>query len=271
MKSSIQKSKKTIKKTKFLTMQEFYVLYNKNSPNNAYRKEGNIDARLFLRDLSLPLAYLCAKYNLNANFVTILFLIIGVVSNLLLLDMSLITLFILFLIHEFVQLLDCVDGQLARYNGTQSENGKVLDILVHKLISTSFMLILGLQLTRTTGNQSFMILGSLAAISFVFDNHEHENPTVGTKNFKFGRKSPIIINIINWFVLQIITIFDEVRFYIFALFLMALIQTLIPNIDLIAITFIISAFTLFSSKVVFQTYLLFKSTNHFTSDSWKGW
>src|SRR5438045_3050671 len=132
-----------------ISKETFYTLYNKNSPENKNRHIGPIDARLFLRDLSLPIAYEFAKQRVSPHVVTAFCLFLSLLGNSLLFFPSTLLIFFVFVLHEAAQLFDCVDGQLARYNGVSSDYGEEFDTLVHVLTSSTFVLCLGIHLYIT--------------------------------------------------------------------------------------------------------------------------
>ncbi len=135
--------------------QVFYELYNKNSPKNPKKKIGPVDAKLLLRDLSLPVAYSLAKIGVSANTVTVAFLIISLIGNTLFIIPSIYTLLVLIILGEFAQLLDCVDGQLARFHGTTSLYGRYFDKLSHELINGSFLFAFGIRVFLETQSPIF--------------------------------------------------------------------------------------------------------------------
>lgn len=253
-----------MKKTKeIISKTDFYNLYNKNSPRNSQRKNGNIDARLILRDLSLPIAYLSAKRNINASQVTVLSLIVGMFAGLILvIELSPVSLFISFILFEIAQLLDCVDGQLARYYGQFSKAGVNLDTATHKLIPSIFVLSVGSRLFFQTNAIGYLICGAIGAVSFAFDDHNHENnPRTKDERHKY----------FVWVKKQIDTLFTETRFFVLLLFVISIIEVLFNNANLIKYPFLIGNAWVFLVNVVLKIREYYTDSNTAQIKKWKGW
>lgn len=154
-----------------ISKQQFYLQYNKNSKLNKNRLAGPIDAKLFLRDASLPLAYFLASKKVSANLVSIIFMITGLIANFLLPIPTLWALLASLILHEVSQLIDCVDGQLARYYGSSFKEGEALDTFITILITGTFIVAFSLRLYFETNNWVYLALGSFGAF---FKAYEHQ-------------------------------------------------------------------------------------------------
>lgn len=255
--NNMKNTKQMISKT------DFYNLYNKNSPRNSQRKDGNIDARLILRDLSLPIAYLSAKRNINASQVTVLSLIVGMFAGLILaIELSPISLFVSFILFEIAQLLDCVDGQLARYYGQFSKAGLNLDTATHKLIPSIFLLSVGSNLFFQTSAIGYLISGAIGAVAFAFDDHDHEDKprTESGRNKHFA-----------WIKKQLDALFKESRFFALLLFVVSIGGVLFNNENLIKYSFLIGNAWVFLVNVVLKIREYYNDSNKAQVKEWKGW
>ncbi|GEM_PF-5176411 len=248
----------------------FYILYNKNSPRNKNKNYGPLDARIFLRDLSLPVAYFLAKVGIKPHTVTTTFLIISIVANIIFIIPSIYTLIILIIFHEIAQLLDCVDGQLARYQGISSKFGERLDSLAHSMISGTFMLAFGIRLYLQNNEAMVLILGSIGAFAKAFE-HQFEIDrdlvldTVGIKRFYY--KSKILQNLI-YFIQSMIT---EIRIFAFMVLIMELIFQGIVNINIESVSFSVLVLFSFLESVLYKTFITYKQLRFVEFKTWKGW
>jgi len=253
-----------------MSRQKFYELYNKNSPFNKKRNLGPIDARLLLRDLSLPVAYFCAKKRVSANMVTAIFLAISLLANLLFVIPSLYTIVSLILIHVVAQFLDCVDGQLARYHGVSSKSGENFDSLAHVLISGSFMLAFGIRLYLQSNQIIFLILGGVGAFARAFKLQplKEQKTILGIPSLK---KIYYHIRLGRYIAYGFQHIITEIRFFAFGILLLTLIQPIIPIIKLVELSFFTLFLVTFLESLVYTTYLTIKQAAFRRHKVWKGW
>lgn len=252
-----------------VTFKEFYNLYNKNSPKNKNRQSGPIDAKLFLRDLSLPIAYLCAKKGISANSVTILFLTISLIANALFIIPSILTLIALIILHEIGQLLDCVDGQLARYHGVTSKFGENFDSLCHVLISGTFMLAFGIRLYAINGQIIFLILAGVGAFSKAFEHQLINNQETVLDN-SLIKKLYSRSKIKRYLVFTVESVASEVRIFAILILILTSIQKTI-NVNLVEASFIIFVLYSFFENLIYKIYLTIKQLNLVEAKHWKGW
>lgn len=252
-----------------VTIKEFYNLYNKNSPSNKNRQSGPIDAKLFLRDLSLPVAYFCAKKGISANVVTVVFLAISLVGNALFIFPSIYTLIALIILHEVGQLLDCVDGQLARFHGITSKYGEDFDSLAHILISSTFILAFGTRLYLESGQDLFLVLSGIGAFSKAF-----EHQLIATKNTildnPFIKKFYSNSKIKRYAVFTFESIASEVRIFAMLLLILSLIQKMFM-INLINLSFVLLVSYAVIENLFYTSYLTIKRLNLVEKKHWKGW
>lgn len=248
-----------------ITIKEFYNLYNRNSPFNKSRRIGDIDARLFLRDLSLPPAYFFAKHGISANSVTVLFLLASLVGNIVFLFPSNIAILISILWYEIAQLLDCIDGQLARYYGTFSDEGRLMDHLFHEIIISSFILVYGVKLFIQDGNVIYLIIAAVGTYSFAF------NVLWDDTFSKLYRRRPNVNQTIVKIYTRVVNPFiKEPRYILGSLFALGVIQSVI-SVNLFSIHFILLVGINFVEKIVYRVAYLYLNSSKGPRKAWKGW
>lgn len=252
-----------------VTIKEFYNLYNKNSSINRNRQSGPIDAKLFLRDMSLPIAYFCAKKKISANIVTFIFLVVSLFANALFIIPSTYTLLALIILHEIGQLLDCVDGQLARFHGVSSKFGEEYDSLAHVLISGTFMLAFGMRLYFVNGQEIFLILAGIGAFSKAFEHQLVNNQETILDN-SLIKKLYSRSKIKRYLVYTVESLASEVRIFAILILILTSIQKTI-NVNLVEASFIIFVLYSIFENLIYKIYLTIKQLNFVEVKHWKGW
>jgi len=252
-----------------ITKKEFYLLYNKNSPRNRKRNIGPIDAKLFLRDLSLPVAYLLAKFGISANAITILFLLISIAGNVLFAIPSLLTLILLIVLQELAQMLDCVDGQLARYYGVSSKYGEDFDSVAHILTSGTFMLALGLRFYFQTGLVVFLVLGGIGAFSKAFEHQLEISDDSIVKNESIAKfiKGSFVRKL---FVYSFQSLISGVRFYAMLLLILTLLEAFL-NFELAAASVVFYVAIVFADSLLYKVYLTYRKLAIVERKKFGGW
>jgi hypothetical protein len=118
--------------------------------------------RLVTRWFSIYITWACVKLNLSANSVTFLMIVTGLIGFTLCIPHLLwvnIAGALLLLLSEF---LDCVDGEVARWNKKSSLKGSYLDLVYHVLCNAPASCICGLHLYAIYGEDKYLILAFLA-------------------------------------------------------------------------------------------------------------
>lgn len=253
-----------------ISQREFYELYNKNSPFNKKRDDGPIDCRLFLRDLSLPVAYLCAKKGVSANTITVVFLVISLLANALFVIPSIYSILFLIVIHVTAQLLDCVDGQLARYHGVSSKYGENFDTLAHVLISGTFMLAFGIRLYLQDDQIIFLILGGVGAFTKAFQQ-QLEIKKISILEASTLKKIYYHSRLRRYLVYGFQSMISEVRIFAIGILLLTLIQPIVTGIRLVELSFVVMVSVTFLESLVYRIYLSIKQLNLVERKIWKGW
>ena len=120
------------------------------------------------RQLSIYLTWLLLHFRLNANQVTILSFLCGILGAMLIIfggqEWSLFGLFLFYIYF----LLDKVDGEIARFRKQQSLRGICLDYIGHLIIPPLVPLSIGGFLSKQLAIDTFWLLGVLAALSITF-------------------------------------------------------------------------------------------------------
>lgn len=251
-----------------ISKKEFYILCNKNSPKNKNRHNGPLDARLFLRDLSVHVAYFFAQRNISANTATILFLAVSVLGNFLIAIPSLLTLVIAILLYEVGQMLDCVDGQLARFYGIRSAYGEKLDNFSHILIHATSTIGIGWRLYATSTNPIFLILGAVGAVAFAVDNNHHHGAEPTSANAA-ERKSKLTDP--GWYKKQVVFLIEEIRVFAVFLLICYLIQMYFLPIPLVELVYAFACLYVFVDNVVLGFISSVKKAAIVEKTTWKGW
>ena len=121
-------------------------------------------ARYVIRPISIYFTWIFVRTPLTANQVTVLQEVIGVTGAVLLgfgrVEYALVGAFLL----QLGYVLDCTDGEVARWKGQQSINGVFLDLIGHAIIIPGYMFTLGFGVWMQTGYLEALIAGFLSAL-----------------------------------------------------------------------------------------------------------
>jgi hypothetical protein len=121
-------------------------------------------AKYIVRPLSIYFTWIFVRTPISANQVTILQEILGVIGIILLATKSLAWALIGMLLIQLGYILDCTDGEVARWKGQSSINGVFLDLIGHTLVIPGYMFALGFGVWMRTGQLEAVIFGFLSAI-----------------------------------------------------------------------------------------------------------
>lgn len=114
----------------------------------------NVFDRKIYRPIAYKIALLLSNTKITPNTVTIISIFIGVFAGLLFYEQNIWINLLGFAILLFANLLDCVDGQLARLTGIKSDVGRILDGLAGDLWFISIYVCIALRLTDELGSAS---------------------------------------------------------------------------------------------------------------------
>lgn len=249
-----------------ISREKFYELYNRNSRKNKERSVGEFTNKYFRRDLSLYVAYFLAKSNISANKVTMAFLCVGLLANVIFAIPGITTIIIMAFLYQIVDLLDCVDGQLARYFGTSSIYGELLDIIVEMIVLGSFMIGFGLRLYFETNNILYLIFSSIGALSYVIEGlwakvskDIYGEMSSDNEESLMQKFRTLYINLNNMTVLPIIIL------------LLSIIDSNLHSINLLGIFYILFVIFSFTTKVTLRLLATLRKAEEVKQNIWKGW
>ncbi|MDR3327022.1 MAG: CDP-alcohol phosphatidyltransferase family protein [Prevotellaceae bacterium] len=126
--------------------------------------ENYIDKK-FYRPIGYKIAILLKGTAITPNIITIISIFFGIVAGYLFYPNTLWINLLGFLSLMFANVLDCVDGQLARLTGTKSQVGRVLDGVAGDIWFVSIYVFIALRLSPQIGESWSWILASLAGAS----------------------------------------------------------------------------------------------------------
>ena len=116
----------------------------------------NLIDRVFYRPIGFQIARLLRHTGVTPNMITILSIFVGAATG-------------FFFYHSeflvFANILDCVDGQLARLTGIKSKIGRILDGFAGDIWFATIYLCLAARLAHETGSYWFFALAVLSAMS----------------------------------------------------------------------------------------------------------
>ncbi len=127
--------------------------------------------RLYMRDISLYATWLLAPTRVTANAITGIMIVVGLVGAAFFSQPGLGWAVAGALLIQVYLMLDCTDGEIARWKSQQSITGVYLDRLGHYLVEASLMIGLGARAAATDG-QTWLIWGFCAAFGVLIEKAE---------------------------------------------------------------------------------------------------
>lgn len=112
----------------------------------------------FYRPVGFRIAMLLRHTSITPNLVTIFSIFVGVGAGLLFYPQNVLINLIGIILLIFANILDCVDGQLARITGIKSKVGRILDGLCGEIWFLTFYIVLTLRLMDDTHLGGWIIL-----------------------------------------------------------------------------------------------------------------
>ena len=122
------------------------------------------------RPLSIYITIMCIRLGVSPNFVTGIFLFLGIIASLFLISDHRVVVFAGAVLFQLWYLLDHVDGEIARYKNELSLTGVYFDYVSHYIVHPLAFFCLGLGLFFRLGHLSSLILGILAGLSIILIN-----------------------------------------------------------------------------------------------------
>ncbi len=125
----------------------------------------NIIDRIFYRPIGFRIAYLLRNTPVTPNMVTVVSIFVGAAVGFLFYPVNLLYNIYGILVLIFANILDCVDGQLARLTGIKSAIGRILDGLAGDIWFACIYINLALRLSHEYGNYWFFALAVASGLS----------------------------------------------------------------------------------------------------------
>ena len=125
----------------------------------------NIIDRVFYRPIGFHIARLLRNTGITPNAITIFSIFVGVSVSFFFYPADLICNICGILLLVFANILDCVDGQLARLTGIKSAFGRILDGVAGDIWFTSIYVSLALRLSHEYGTSWFFLPAVCSGVS----------------------------------------------------------------------------------------------------------
>ena len=123
--------------------------------------------RFFVWKISAPITYLLVRTPISANQVTVIQEIIGTIGAIMLAVPSIKIMLLGIFLIQFGFILDCVDGEVARYKGQSSVRGVFLDLIGHQIVIPFYIFFTSLGVFIRTGQIDALIVGFLGALFII--------------------------------------------------------------------------------------------------------
>ena len=125
----------------------------------------NLIDRVFYRPIGFQIARLLRHTGVTPNMITILSIFVGAATGFFFYHSDLKYTVYGILCLVLANILDCVDGQLARLTGIKSKIGRILDGFAGDIWFATIYLCLAARLSHETGSHWFFALAVLSAMS----------------------------------------------------------------------------------------------------------
>ena len=123
--------------------------------------------RFFVWKISAPITYLLVRTPISANQVTVIQEIIGTIGAIMLAVPSIKIMLLGIFLIQFGFILDCVDGEVARYKGQCSVRGVFLDLIGHQIVIPFYIFFTSLGVFIRTGQIDALVVGFLGALFII--------------------------------------------------------------------------------------------------------
>jgi phosphatidylglycerophosphate synthase len=123
--------------------------------------------RYFVWKISAPITYLLVRTPISANQVTVIQEIIGTIGAIMLAVPSIKIMLLGIFLIQFGFILDCVDGEVARYKGQSSVRGVFLDLIGHQIVIPFYIFFTSLGVFVRTGQIDALVVGFLGALFII--------------------------------------------------------------------------------------------------------
>lgn len=136
----------------------------------ARRSEEHWTGTLYMRRISPFFTWLALRAGLSANSVTVIMIMVGIVGVAVATLPGVAPAVAALIAIQLYLLLDCVDGEVARFNATTGARGVYLDRLGHYLVEGGLMVAVGIR--ASGGDETWVIVGMAAAIGVLLEKAE---------------------------------------------------------------------------------------------------
>ena len=123
--------------------------------------------RFFVWKISAPITYLLVRTPISANQITVIQEIIGTIGAIMLAVPSIKIMLLGIFLIQFGFILDCVDGEVARYKGQSSVRGVFLDLIGHQIVIPFYIFFTSLGVFVRTGQIDALVVGFLGALFII--------------------------------------------------------------------------------------------------------
>ena len=123
--------------------------------------------RFFVWKISAPITYLLVRTPISANQVTVIQEIIGTIGAIMLAVPSIKIMLLGIFLIQFGFILDCVDGEVARYKGQSSVRGVFLDLIGHQIVIPFYIFFTSLGVFVRTDQIDALVVGFLGALFII--------------------------------------------------------------------------------------------------------
>lgn len=124
-------------------------------------------ARFIIRPISIYFTWFLVRTPLSANMVTVIQELIGISGAILIATGSPPIMLAGVLFLQLGYILDCSDGEVARWKNQESINGVYLDLIGHTIVIPGYLFAVGFGVWQQTGRIEALICGFLAALFIV--------------------------------------------------------------------------------------------------------
>ena len=136
--------------------------YNMNMPDSLW-------GRIFFRKFSFYISFFLWKLRIKATSVTITFVLLGILSDVLISFPYFKFIFIGFILWFVVILLDVVDGEIARLSEIYSKKGVMIDNISHYVINPGMYWAVGNSIFLITHNKFFIYFSIIGYFVIVIE------------------------------------------------------------------------------------------------------
>lgn len=142
------------------------------------RNEEHWAGRLYMRDVSPYVSTMFVRLGVAPNPITYLMIVCGVLAGVLLAFGGLWSAVAAALLIQVYLLLDCSDGEVARYTGRTSVAGVYLDRIGHYLAEIALLIGLGVRAQGEWSAGGWVVVGMAAALGAALIKAETDNVVV---------------------------------------------------------------------------------------------